>query len=121
MALQQDLFEIERGFWLDGEDFFLAHVDTECMLVFTQMKGVYSRAEVAASARDPNRWKELRLADQMLVEPSDGVAAISYEARVKRGTGEPYRALVSSAYVRRDDGWKLFFHQHSSLEAERTS
>ena len=29
--------------------------------------------------------------------------------------GEPYAAMVSSAYVKRDEGWKLAFHQHSPV------
>ena len=29
--------------------------------------------------------------------------------------GEPYAALVSSAYVRRPNGWKLVLHQHSPV------
>ena len=43
------------------------------------------------------------------------VVIISYKADVTRADGEPYTALVSSAYVRRDAGWKLVFHQHSPV------
>jgi hypothetical protein len=28
---------------------------------------------------------------------------------------ESYRALVSSGYARRDDGWKMVFHQQTPL------
>ena len=116
--LKDELLEIEKGFWLQGEDFFLSHVDEQCMLIFTQMQGIYSREEVASSARDPNRWQDLRMADVRLLQPRDDVAMLSYEARVKRGTGRPYRALCGSLYLRRDGGWKIASHQHTELEPE---
>lgn len=118
MDLKDELLAIDRGFWLDGEDFFLEHVDERCMLVFAEMKGVYSREEVAASARDPDRWRDLRIADAMALQPSEDIAILSYEARVTRGTGGAYRALIGSTYVRRGGGWKLACHQHSALEPE---
>ena len=50
-----------------------------------------------------------------MLEPTDEVAIISYRADVTRADGEPYSALVSSAYARRPEGWKLAFHQHSPV------
>ena len=32
--------------------------------------------------------------------------------------GEAYAALVSTGYVRRDDGWKMMFHQQTPLGQE---
>jgi hypothetical protein len=115
-TLQDELFEIEEGFWLNGEDYFLEHVDEGCLLAFPQMPdlhGVHSREEVAATAKQPNRWRDLKISDRHMLQPTDDVAIISYRADVKRFDGEPYAALVSSAYVKRGDGWKLAFHQHS--------
>jgi hypothetical protein len=113
MTLQDELITIDTGFWTGGEDHFLTHVDETCMLVFAEMRATYSRAEVAASARDPGRWSDLRIADVAMHQPSPDVAFLSYEASAKRRTGEPYRALIGSAYLRREGGWKLTFHQHS--------
>lgn len=36
MELQQDLFNIEQGFWLSGKEHFLAHLDEKCGLAFPQ-------------------------------------------------------------------------------------
>ncbi len=119
MSLEKELFEIEEGFWLKGEEHFLAHVDSQCLLAFPQMgemHGVHSRERVAATATTANRWKNLRITGRHLLEPSDGVAIISYRADVQRADGMDYAALISSAYVSRDDGWKLAFHQHSPIE-----
>ena len=119
MALQEELFAIEDGFWLSGEDHFLEHVDQECLLAFPQMgemHGVFARERVAATATNSNRWRDLRLGDRHLLRVDDQVAIISYRADAMRADGQPYSALVSSAYVQRSDGWKLAFHQHSPVE-----
>ena len=117
MPLQDDLLAIDKGFWLDGEEFFLDHVDESCALVFTQMQGIYPRAEVAASAHDPKRWQDLKMNAAFVLQPADDIAFLSYRADVKRGDGVPYSALVGSLYIRRTDGWKLAAHQHSPIEA----
>ena len=121
MSLEDDLYAIEQGFWLEGEQYFLDHLDERCMLAFPQMgemHGVHSRERVAATATSSNRWKDLRMADRGLIQPADEVAIISYRAEVKRADGLPYEALIGSAYVRRSNGWKLAFHQHSPIERD---
>jgi hypothetical protein len=117
-SLQDDLFAIEQGFWLGDQAFFRDHVDDRCLLAFPTMPdfhGVHSREEVAATASQPNRWRDLKMSSRAMVRPSDQVAIVSYRAEATRADGQPYAALIGSAYVRRDDGWKLAFHQHSPL------
>lgn len=79
-----------------------------------------SREEVAATATDINRWRDLTMSDRQLLESGEDFAIISYRADVTRADvtradGEPCAALVSSAYARRPDDWKLLFHQHSPV------
>lgn len=52
-----------------------------------------------------------------MLRPHEDVAILSYRAEVTRADGQPYAALVSSAYVKGPDGWKLAFHQHSPVPA----
>jgi hypothetical protein len=118
MALEDELYRIEEGFWLAGEDHFLEHLDERCLLAFPQageMHGILPREQVAASASAPGRWRDLRISNRHCLQGADDLAILSYRAEVTRGDGEPYAALVSSAYVRRADGWKLAFHQHSPV------
>ncbi len=117
-TLQDELFEIEDGFWLKGRDHFLEHLDRQCLLAFPQMgemHGDFSREDVAATASTPGRWRDLKVGNRQLLQPTTDLAIISYRADVVRGDGEPYAALVSSGYVRREGGWKLAFHQHSPV------
>lgn len=118
MALEDELYEIEEGFWLSGKDHFLSHLDERCMLVFPQageLHGVQAREDVAATASAPNRWRDLRISNRKFLEIAGDVAAISYRADVLRADGEPYAALISSVYAAREEGWKLALHQHSPV------
>ncbi|MBL8770111.1 MAG: hypothetical protein JNK30_01915 [Phenylobacterium sp.] len=120
MTLETELYRIEEGFWLSGEAHFLAHLDARCLLAFPQageMHGVFDRTDVAATATPSNRWRDLRMSGRSLLEAGE-VTIISYRADVTRADGQPYAALVSSGYVRRPDGWKLAFHQHSPVEVQ---
>ena len=113
--LCEELVEIDRGFWLEGEDYFRAHIDYRCVLIFAQMQGVYPRDEVAASAHDPKRWRDLKISGAFVLQPSEELAMLGYEARVTRGDGQPYRAWIGSTYVRRGGAWKLTAHQHTPM------
>ena len=120
MSPADDLFDIESGFWLSGEAHFLAHLADDCLLAFPQageMHGVFPRAQVAATATPANRWRDLRMDNRLVLRPHEDVAILSYRAEVTRADGQPYAALVSSAYVKRPEGWKLAFHQHSPVPA----
>lgn len=118
-ALQDELYDIEEGFWLKGRDHFIDHLEEQCLLAFPQMgqmHGVYSRDEVAATAStEPGRWRDLKVSDRQIIQPTPDLSIISYRAEALRGDGEPYAAMVSSGYARRQGGWKLAFHQHSPI------
>ncbi len=118
MTVKEELFGIEEGFWLSGTKHFSDNLDDLCLLAFPQageMHGVFSREQVSATANPSNRWRNLSMSDRHLLLPNDNSAIISYKAKVTRADGEPYSAIVTSGYVRRDAGWKLIFHQHSPM------
>lgn len=109
------LLALERGFWTGDEAYFRANTDSDCLVAFADMAGVMANRELAATAKKPNRWKDLEMELKGVLEPRDGLAFLSYDAKAVRDSGEPYAALVSTGYVRRDDGWKMVFH----AQAER--
>jgi hypothetical protein len=118
MSLEDDLFRIEEGFWFAGKEHFLQHVDDSCLLAFPQggqMHGIYSVEQIAQTATAPNRWRDLKIANRQMLQPTGGIAVLSYRAEVLRADGQPYAALVSSGYINKGEGWKLMFHQHSPL------
>lgn len=116
--MEEELFAIEEGFWLRGQKYFLENVDDESLLAFPQareMHGIHSREQVVATATDENRWREPRIENRNALSLGGSAAIISYKIDVRRADGIAYSALVSSAYVRRGERWKLAFHQHSPV------
>jgi hypothetical protein len=118
-ATEKDLLALEKKFWTGDSKFYRDNVDDTCLIAFgADMAGVMSNKDVAATAKDGNRWKHLDIKLKGLIEPADDVAILSYEANAVRSNGERYAALVSTGYAKRDEGWKMVFHQQTPLAQE---
>jgi hypothetical protein len=114
--LSEQLLAIEKHFWTGGAEVYPRHADERCLIAFAEMAGVMSNEDIAKSA-EKGRWKDVEMEQKGLVQLSDTAAVITYDCSAKRKDGQPYRALVSSGYVKRADGWKLAFHQQTPLQA----
>ena len=115
---ETDLLALEKKFWTGDEAYYREHVDTACLVAFAEMSGLLSNRDLAATVKDGNRWKKLKLDSKGVVRPTDDIAILTYEATAERATGEPHHAIVSTGYVRRSDGWKMMFHSQTPLGAE---
>lgn len=115
MALEQDLMTLEKGFWTQGGDYYREHVDEECLVAFAEMAGVHSNEEIAGMNPGAGNWRNVRLDEKGLVQLSDDAVVLTYEVDAERASGEPYKALVSSGYVKRNGDWKMAFHQQTPL------
>lgn len=116
MASEKELLEIEKGFWTLGEAYYKAHADKECLVAFPEMARTMSNPDLAATAKDVNRWRDVSMNLKGMVEPGSDVVMLTYEASATRDGGEHYAALVSTGYVRRADGWKMMFHCQTPLK-----
>ncbi|MER8391186.1 hypothetical protein NKH10_04660 [Mesorhizobium sp. M1340] len=115
MANKNELLDIERGFWSGDADYFKANADTECLVAFPQMARVMSNSDLAETATDRNRWRDLDIDLKGIIEPGSDIVMLTYEARATRQNGEAYAALVSTGYVHRVNGWKMMFHAQTPL------
>jgi hypothetical protein len=115
-AKHDELLALEREFWTGDSAFFRKNADKECLVAFTEMARVMNNAELAETAKNPHHWKELDIDLKGRIEPRDGIVLQTYEVNAVRSNGEPYRALVSSGYMKRNGGWKMMFHAQTPLE-----
>jgi hypothetical protein len=116
METSKELLAIEEKFWAGDAEYFRQNVDQSCLVALTtEMAGLMANADLAATVTNPDRWRNLDIELKGLVEPVDGIAILSYAASAIRESGEPYAALVSTGYVKRETGWKMMFHQHTPL------
>lgn len=116
MTIADELLVIERKFWTEGADFYRQHADDACLVAFTSMTAVLNKDELAATVKEGPRWRALEMEMKGFVTPRPELAILSYRASAERADGERYAALVSSAYAKRADGWKLAFHQQTPLD-----
>ena len=86
-------------------------------IAFAEMSGLMGNKDIAATAKDGNRWKKLDIEEKGFLEPSNDIAILTYEAKAVRGN---WRALCGDRQHRlretRTNGWKMMFHSHTPLE-----
>ena len=112
--LLEQLVELEHRFWDGGADVYERYLDDEALMVFPAPVGVLVRDETIASISAAQRWTDASFDDVRLLTVTDDVVVLTYRAAARReeDTTE-YRAVASSVYVRRADGWRLAVHQQS--------
>jgi hypothetical protein len=111
---EDQLLDVERGFWTDGAQFARARVTHDCLMVFPEPVGVLDREAALTGLEGAPRWTEVELSDVRVTYPAQDVASVVYAAAARRpGQGRPYRALASSVYVRQDGVWLLALHQQT--------
>ena len=116
MSLSKELGKLETGFWRGTRNYYDEHLADECFAVYPEPAGIMSRDEILRSIDDLARWEQVELEDIAMIEPTPGVAILTYRATASRaGSDQPYRALVGSVYVKQDDVWKLAFNQQTPL------
>ena len=57
-------------------------------------------------------WSSYELRDVRLLQPTQDTGVVIYGVMARRDAVE-YSALISSVYVRREEGWRLTFHQQT--------
>ena len=115
MALEQDLMQLEKGFWTEGGDYYREHVDEDCLVAFEGMAGVHSNEEIAGMNPGAGNWTGAKLEEKGLIELSDESLILTYEVSATKKDGATHRALCSTGYVKRDGEWKMAFHQQTPL------
>jgi hypothetical protein len=64
-------------------------------------------------------WSSCDLSDRRVFHPAPDTAVVAYSAVAGRAGTDPYSALISSVYVRRQDGWKFTLHQQTQRRLRR--
>jgi hypothetical protein len=115
-----ELLELEHAGWRSlcdgtGGAFYRAHMTRDGAMVLAH-GAVLDRDGVAASLDGAPPWAGYEILDPRLVELGGGARALVYTGRAWRedGPGE-FNALMSSVYVRSDDGWRLALYQQTPV------
>ncbi|HSJ18977.1 MAG TPA: nuclear transport factor 2 family protein [Nocardioidaceae bacterium] len=116
---QDELGSLEEAGWralsTSGEaavEFYDRVLDHAAVMMFPGGLVIEGRAAILESMSG-QPWSSYRLEDLKSLRPTPETGVVFYGVVAERGDAPTYSALVSSAYVRRDDGWRLVFHQHT--------
>jgi hypothetical protein len=112
--LEGSLIELERGFWLNGPDYYADNLADESIFVFREMAGRFSRADIEETIDSAARWSEVSITTKGVLQPAENLAILAYHAEARRGP-QIYAALASSAYLLAGGRWRLVFHQQTPL------
>ena len=118
-AMDEEVLELERAGWAalaDDPDaataFYGTVLDDDITMLLPGGLLLRDRTAVLESMAGPS-WSAYELADEVVVAVDEGVRLVTYAASARRGDQE-HRALYSSLYVRRPEGWRLVLHQQTS-------
>jgi hypothetical protein len=119
MSVEEELIAIERRLWSNDADFYEATFLPEAVLIFRET-GRIDRAFAFDAIREENRngrqWAEVAF-DAVATRPlATDVVLLTYEARARwNDESEVGSALCATIYVRRDDAWRVAFHQQTPM------
>lgn len=73
-----------------------------------------TRDQAIAAIESAPPWSSFEMKDPRVVTLTEDSGVVVYSVVAQRSSHKPNSAVISSTFVRRDDGWKLAFHQQDS-------
>jgi hypothetical protein len=115
VTLLETLVDLEHRGWQalsssGGRAFYDEILTTDAAMVFPG--AVLDRAQSLDAIASADPWSEYRIEDPRLVELGETAALLTYRAEAVRN-GAPYRAMMTTAYVRDRDRWRVALHQQT--------
>lgn len=113
-APREMLLEREEELWKGRGDVYRDRLTDDALVLVPG--AVLTKDETVAAIEASPRWVSVDIDDARTVELAEDGVIVTYRATARRdGDGDPYSAVVASAYVWRDGDWRLAFHQQTPL------
>jgi hypothetical protein len=118
--VDDELIDLEMQGWealtAGGEEaraFYDDVLDDRVLMLLPGGLVLDDRSAILDGFADAPPWASFELESAQVLRLREDGAIVAYEV-VARREGQPeYSALMSSAYVRRAEGWRLTFHQQT--------
>jgi hypothetical protein len=114
-----DLIALEERGWhalssggASAAEFYEQTLDRDVVMLLPGGLLMTDRDEILR-AMSGQPWTSFHLEDTRVLRLTADTGVVVYAAVAERAGSQQYSALISSIYVRRDDGWKLAFHQQT--------
>lgn len=97
-----------------GRNFYEVILREDAVMLFPGGMRIVGRDRILESlAAQP--WESFRIEKPEVVSLTPSAAVLAYSVVAHRKGSEPYRALISSTYVRDGGAWKLVVHQQTPV------
>lgn len=117
MSDEAALLDLEEAGWQAlstpdaGPEFYGRILDDTVVMLFPGGLRLDDRDAILGSMAG-RPWTSYRLESPQAVLPTPDTGLVVYGVTARRDD-DAYSALVSSLYVRRDDGWRMVLHQQT--------
>lgn len=108
------LWAMEENFWLEGEDFYRAHLAEDAAMWFPGQKEPRRGAAIVDALRNAPRWEAVAFSDQEMEVDGDRVT-LRYTATARRDGQDVYTARCVSTYRRTVAGMLLAEHRQRAV------
>lgn len=110
------LVDVEREGWEAlragrAGAYYRVHLAPEALMAFPF--GVLTREQAVEAMESAPPWTSYDLQDPRVIALTPDSGIVLYRVVAQRAGQEPYVAMVSSTFVRRDGAWQLAFHQQT--------
>lgn len=117
--MQSELIDLEQKGWRalssSGEaaaEFYERVLDGAVVMLLPGGMVLDERPAIVQSMSG-QPWAAYELEDLRVLQPTPDTGVVTYGVVAQREGASDYSALMSSVYVRREDGWKLVLHQQT--------
>jgi len=120
MSPEEVLVDVERAGWTAlasgrGAAYYREHLTENALMAFSF--GVLSRGQAIEAMESAPPWSSFEMKEPRVVELTGDSGVVVYSVVAQRDGQEPYSAVISSAFVRREGAWKLAFHQQTPAQS----
>jgi hypothetical protein len=117
---KEHLYSIEKRLWSNDPEFYRENLHEDVILLFTD-KGRIDRdtavEAIKGEVKENRVWEEVIFEDQQHKELSENVVLLTYMVKAKWNySPDRLQLMCSSIYQKRNDRWKLAFHQQTGLK-----
>jgi hypothetical protein len=116
--LQENLVAVERQGWEalrsgTAGDYYRKHLTPDAVMAFPF--GVLAREQCIEAMESAPPWTAYDMQDPQVITLTADCGIVVYRVVAERSGQEPYKATISSTFVRRSGTWQLAFHQQSPV------
>ncbi|RYG85165.1 MAG: DUF4440 domain-containing protein [Alphaproteobacteria bacterium] len=108
------VWEFETSLWTATPEHYREAIDDECLMVVPSEPFILTGAEAIEAVSRTPRWTEVKMSDQRVSRPQEGLIVVAYAVDASKDGETRYQARCSSTYRRlAHEEWRVVQHQQT--------